>query len=195
MLFYPVIIERTKDWIDYLSAFGPVIAAFIAIGIAVWQGKIQNRQHNLALFEKRWAFGEETKKLGYKAQMFKHTPVSEMGDGSDPEKNFWAVSQEIKSLSKKSGVLFGKTFETEINEIAITFEEMHKHEEKILQKKEDRDEKEKRVTWNSEPLDLRKENQDIGNEMLEHMEFLALHTQKWDDLAQHIFDKIRELEV
>lgn len=134
MLFYPVIIEQTKDWVDYLSAFGPVIAAFIAIGIAVWQGKIQNRQHNLALFEKRWAFWEETKKLGYKAQTFKHTPVSEMGDGSDPEKNFWAVSQEIQSLAKKSGVLFGKTFEMEINEIAKLFEQYHILLEKILEK-------------------------------------------------------------
>lgn len=94
MFCYPVIIEQTKDWVDYLSAFGPVLAAFIAIGIAVWQGNIQNHEHNLALFEKRWTFWEETKTLGYKAQTFKHTPISEMGD--DPEKNFWNVSQEIK---------------------------------------------------------------------------------------------------
>lgn len=101
----------------------------------------------------------------------------------------------IKSLAKKSGVLFGKTFETEINEIAETFEKMHLHEEEILRKKEERDEKEKRAVLNLETLDLKKENQDIGNEMLEHMKFLALYTQKWDDLAQHIFDKIRGLEV
>lgn len=179
------------------SSFLTAIATCGLVWVSIQQIKIQRSQNNLALFEKRWSFWEETKRLGNKAQTFKHIPVSEMGDNTDPEKNFWIVGQEIRSLAKKSGVLFGKAFETEINEIAITFEEMHMHEEKILWKKAERDEKEKQkqVTWNSEPLDLRKENQDIGNMMLERMKLFTSHTKKWDNLAQHIFNKIRELEV
>lgn len=186
MFSYPIIIEQPKDWIDYLSAFGPMIAAFIAIGIAVWQGIIQNRQHNLALFEKRWAFWEETKKLGYKTQTFKHTPADEMGDGSDPEKNFWIVGQEIQNLAKKGCVLFGKKIETEINEIAETFKKNHLLQERILEKLKYKDDYERAGKSIREELSM-----DFDNKMKLDLQ----HSQKWNELAQHIFDKIRELEV
>lgn len=43
-----------KNIIDYIADLGPVIAAFIACGLAWWQGKIQKKQHNLNLFKERW---------------------------------------------------------------------------------------------------------------------------------------------
>lgn len=33
-----------KDWFDYATAFGPIVAALIACGLAWWQGKIQEKQ-------------------------------------------------------------------------------------------------------------------------------------------------------
>lgn len=44
--------ESCEALIDYVSALGPAIAAFIAVGVAFWQGTLQKRQHNLSLLEK-----------------------------------------------------------------------------------------------------------------------------------------------
>lgn len=42
-----------KDWFDYATAFGPIIAALIACGLAWWQGKIQEKQKNISLLNNR----------------------------------------------------------------------------------------------------------------------------------------------
>lgn len=42
-----------KDIIDYIAYLGPVIAAFIACGLAWWQGDIQARQKNISLLDNR----------------------------------------------------------------------------------------------------------------------------------------------
>lgn len=42
-----------KDWFDYVTAISPIIAAFIACGLAWWQGKIQERQKNVSLLDNR----------------------------------------------------------------------------------------------------------------------------------------------
>lgn len=51
-----------KDLFDYATAFGPIIAALIACGLAWWQGKIQEKQHNLALFKERWSVKKQLEK-------------------------------------------------------------------------------------------------------------------------------------
>ena len=43
-----------RDWLDYLEAIGPLIAALIACGLAWWQGWIQSKQKEISLYEKRY---------------------------------------------------------------------------------------------------------------------------------------------
>lgn len=44
----------TKNIIDYIADLGPVIAAFIACGLAWWQGKIQKKQKDISLYNQRY---------------------------------------------------------------------------------------------------------------------------------------------
>lgn len=48
-----------KNIIDYIADLGPVIAAFIACGLAWWQGNIQERQKNISLLDNRLKLMEE----------------------------------------------------------------------------------------------------------------------------------------
>lgn len=76
--------ESCETLIDYVSALGPAIAAFIAVGVAFWQGTLQKRQHNLALLEKRLEFWSEVKQTGAIAQSLNHADANKIK--TDPEK-------------------------------------------------------------------------------------------------------------
>jgi len=43
-----------RDWIDLLEAFGPLIAAFVAVGVGLMQRHLQKQQLKQDLFEKRY---------------------------------------------------------------------------------------------------------------------------------------------
>ena len=44
MIFIETNCNINDDWFDYIVGIGPIIAALIAVGIALWQGKIQEKQ-------------------------------------------------------------------------------------------------------------------------------------------------------
>lgn len=115
MMFYPVIIENTKDWVDYMSALGPTIAAFIAVGVAFWQGKIQSGQHNLALFENRWIFWQKIKDVRKSVLNCSHSSLDEAGP----------VFHQIKEMERESLVLFGKEISNEFRKISDKFHHLN----------------------------------------------------------------------
>ena len=79
-----------------------------------------------------------------------------------------------------------KKIETEINEIAETFKKNHLLQERILEKLKYKDDYERAGKSIREELSM-----DFDNKRKLDLQ----HSQKWNELAQHIFDKIRELEV
>ena len=165
----------STTWIDYLSAFGPVVAAFIAIGVAIWQGELQKRQHNLSLLEKRWDFWKSIQTLGQNAMSFPQ----------DSEKGvFWSVYNEIKEQALTGAVLFGDDFNKEISNIAEFFKEYQllldelKDFDKFSEECLERYTKEKRVVL----IDKK-------------TKYPIRESELWSNLASHIFEKIRELKV
>lgn len=52
-IFIPDSWNNGRDFIDYLSAFGPTVAAFVAAGVAVWQLCISAQQKNISIQQKR----------------------------------------------------------------------------------------------------------------------------------------------
>lgn len=165
----------STTWIDYLSALGPVVTAFIAIGVAFWQGILQKWQHNLLLLERRFDFWKSIQTLGQKAMSFPQ----------DSEKGaFWNIYNEIKEQALTGGVLFGDDCCKEIKNIAEFFKEHQlltdelKDFDKFSEECPDIYPKEKKATL-------------IGKKLRCFNEESTL----WSNLASHIFDKIRELKV
>lgn len=120
----------SKDWIDIIGIFGPTIAAFAAVYIAKAQWKIQKKQHNLALFEKRWKMLENLKQLGKKASDFKHIYYQDIKN--DSEENFWNVKNEIDFFATKCSILFTPQIEDEIKNISQIFVDYHNTQDKLL---------------------------------------------------------------
>lgn len=96
------------------SSFLTAIATCGLVWVSIQQIKIQRSQNNLALFEKRWAFWEETKRL--RSDVIKC-------DRSDIEK-YGPVFNHIKELERKSLVLFGEDIRKEFEKISKTFEDL-----------------------------------------------------------------------
>lgn len=113
-MFYPVIIENTKDWVDYMSALGSTIAA-IALCVTIWQGKIQSGQYKLALFENRWIFWQKTKDVRKSVLNCSHSSLDEAGP----------VFHQIKEMERESLVLFGKEISDEFRKISDKFHHLN----------------------------------------------------------------------
>ena len=180
MMFYPVIIENTKDWVDYMSALGPTIAAFIAVGVAFWQGKIQKKQHNLTMLEKRLDFWKDVKSLGN--NVFRYQNISFNNIINDPEKR--SILPEIQQLENKGKVLFGESVERKLIQLEGLFISLRKEIDDLEDIKgcmENISTEEFKDEYSSKEkcINEKKEDEEKG----------------WIDLAVLIFEKIRELKV
>lgn len=54
MMFYPVIIENTKDWVDYMSALLTPVIAIFGCFIAYRQWRTSEKERKQYLFDKRY---------------------------------------------------------------------------------------------------------------------------------------------
>lgn len=54
MIFYPVIIENTKDWVDYMSALLTPVIAILGCFIAYRQWRTSEKERKQYLFDKRY---------------------------------------------------------------------------------------------------------------------------------------------
>ena len=106
-----------RDWLDYLEAIGPLIAALIACGLAWWQGRIQSKQHNLALLDKR---------LDLKAKFEDYTK-NKLERCLSPKPNENELSETYDELTNIAGdayLLYGKDISEKIMELAQLFEDL-----------------------------------------------------------------------
>ncbi len=174
--------ESCEALIDYVSALGPAIAAFIAVGVAFWQGTLQKRQHNLALLEKRLEFWSEVKQTGAIAQSLNHADANKIK--TDPEKNHWLLLPKIHELQNKGKVLLDKKVELKLLELERIYTDLHKKTDAMLQVRE----------YAEELLDDNYIHE--SNELLMEIQKLRRQNEdEWINLAILIFNKIRELKV
>lgn len=172
----------STTWIDYLSALGPVVAAFIAIGVAIWQGILQKRQHNLSLLEKRLDFWAEVKKIGSIAQSPNHATMNEIAE--DPQKNHWLLLPKIHELQSKAKVLLDENVERKLVKLESIYKNLHEKTDEMFQARK----------YARELMEdkYKKEYSDLLKEVLE---LRQQNEEEWVNLAILIFKKIRELKV
>lgn len=117
MIFIETNCNINDDWFDYIVGIGPIIAALIAVGIALWQGKIQEKQKNLALLEKRL-------NLYYKFQKYVEDKLKNC---LEPQLNVSVLKESYENLTNFSGeafLLFNKDISDKIMDLAKVFEEL-----------------------------------------------------------------------
>lgn len=103
-----LIIDITpRDWFDYATALGPIIAAVIACGLALWQGMIQKRQHNFDLFKERWKL---------KKQLEEYIP--ELTNVSGENGNYGVIYHEISKIIDTCSYLFNEEIAQKAKTIA-----------------------------------------------------------------------------
>lgn len=96
-----------KDWFDYVTAVSPIIAAFIACGLAWWQGKIQKKQHNLNLFKERWEIKNQLEAC-----------ISEVLNISGENNTYMMVYQKLSEIIDICSYLFNEEIALKTKKIA-----------------------------------------------------------------------------
>ena len=122
--------EDIERLLKCFSAFGPLVVGFATVIFASKQRDIQeeqkiieSKQHNLELFNKRWALLEELKILGAQAESIKHNKET----NSDTENNrHWSlIKNELDTFSTKCSILFDSEMEEACKEISEKFTNLH----------------------------------------------------------------------
>ncbi len=106
-----LIIDITpKDWFDYATALGPIIAALIACGLAWWQGMIQKKQHNFDLFKERWKL---------KKQLEEYIP--ELTNISGENSNYGIIYHKLSKITDTCSYLFDEEIAQKAKTIAVLY--------------------------------------------------------------------------
>ena len=100
--------EKILTWYNYTKDLGPVIAAFTAFAVALWQAVIQNKQRNLSLLEHRYNVYTHFKKLV--KNFLDDCTSSEMTNYSQFYKDFDELVYQIE-------ILFDKKTKTKITSV------------------------------------------------------------------------------
>ena len=108
------------------SFWATIVLGIITLGITVYFGvqqyKISKKQHNLELFNKRWAMLEELRILGNEYFDFPHSTTSE-DTTKDPNKNYYLFDNKLTLFNDKSFAIMGKK----------TYEELEKLRQKCME--------------------------------------------------------------
>ena len=100
-----------------IKDLGPVIAAFIAIGIAIWQSRLQNKQRNLSLLERRFNLYDSFKSL-----------VNEFIDDYEHNElvNFNQIHSNFNKLIYQAEILFNEKIKMTLLDVAQEIRELDK---------------------------------------------------------------------
>lgn len=110
---YPA--ESIKHLLDCLAALGPLIVGFATVFVACMQWNITNKQHNLALLEKRLALKNK----------FENYVDDKLRNCVTPALNFEILYETYDNLTNISGdayLLFSQSISDKIMNIAKDFE-------------------------------------------------------------------------
>ena len=113
-------------------------SSLIIGGVALWtafqQNKILKKQHNLELFDKRWALLEELRILGNEYFDFPHSATPEDAI-NDPDKNYHLFDNKLILFNNKSFVIMGKKTYDELEKLRQKCMEYHQMQMKYWQVK------------------------------------------------------------
>lgn len=106
------------------SFWSSLIIGLVALWTAFQQNKISKKQHNLELFDKRWAMLEELRILGNEYFDFPHSATSEDAI-NDPNKNYYLFDNKLTLFNNKSFVIMGKKTYDELEKLRQKCMEYH----------------------------------------------------------------------
>lgn len=126
--------SMANDHSGLWSFWASVIIGLIALWTAFRQNEISKKQHNLELFDKRWALLEELRILGNEYFDFPHSATPEEGM-NDPDKNYCLLDNKLKLFNNKSFVIMGKKTYDELENLRQKCMEYHQLQMKYWQVK------------------------------------------------------------
>lgn len=107
-----------RDLFDYIVGIGPLIAALIAVGIAWWQGRIQNDQRKLMLSEKKL-------NIKYKFENYVNKLIYDCSKKTLNTKPLENSYNELMCIAEDAFLLFDEKIYNAIMELAKIFQELH----------------------------------------------------------------------
>lgn len=132
------------DWLEFMSSYllkvaeygSPVALVFFAFmqykviseqkNIQSRQEDVQQKQHNLDLFNKRWAMLEELTSLGAEAMTFKHIYHEDLKKDDSSEKNYYTIANKLNVFAEKCVILFNIDMSQQFKKIHDDFIEYHR---------------------------------------------------------------------
>ncbi len=104
--------------LNTFTAFGPLVIGFATVLFACKQSETQNKQHSLALFEKRWDF---IKKFEEYAKN-----MDDCIDTENQEKEVvFNIAEDFLAFSKQSDILFNKSIADDLRKLSDSAKERY----------------------------------------------------------------------
>lgn len=122
--------DHSGEW----SFWSSLIIGLVAVWTAFQQSKISKRQHNLELFDKRWALLEELRILGNEYFDFPHSAAPEE-TVNNPKKNYCLFDNKMLLFNNKAFVIMGKETYEELEKLRKKCMEYHQIQEEYWQVK------------------------------------------------------------
>jgi hypothetical protein len=100
-----------RDWIDYLVAFAPLIAIFVAIGVALMQAYLQRQQLKQNLYDRRFNVRQGVLDLYY------HNVSAELSNDPQFSLTFYTTFQHALNLFGSDVIDYIKSFGAQLREL------------------------------------------------------------------------------
>ncbi len=164
--------------LDYCELIATVILGLITLWIAKQQTTIMKKQHNLDLFNKRWALYEELKVLAKQSYTQKQDFLA------DGIKNYNTFYSQLKTLSQQLSIIFDPEISDKCDKLANNYQEMYQ-----LQKE---------LKTNDSRLTIcnNKSNQEKEVEIITNMGSLSAKIlTTWEDIQRSMLANIKKSDI
>lgn len=172
------IADNISPSLDYCELIATVILGLITLWIAKQQTTIMKKQHNLDLFNKRWALYEELKVLA------KQSYTQKQDFSADGIKNYNAFYSQLKTLSQQLSIIFDPEISNKCDKLANNYQEMYQ-----LQKE---------LKTNDSRLTIcnNKSNQEKEVEIITNMGSLSAKIlTTWEDIQRSMLANIKKSDI
>ena len=123
-----------NDHSGFWSFWSSLTIGLVALWTAFRQNEISKKQHNLELFNKRWAMLEELRILENEYFDFPHSTTPE-DVTKDPNKNYYLFDNKLTLFNDKSFAIMGKKTYEELEKLRQKCMEYHQIQMKYWQVK------------------------------------------------------------
>lgn len=184
--------SMVNDHSGLWSFWASVIIGLIALWTAFQQNEISKKQHNLELFDKRWALLEELRILGNEYFYFPHSATPKEGM-NDPDKNYYLLDNKLKLFNNKSFVIMGKKTYDELENLRQKCMEYHQLQMEYWQVKSKLEMWDAIYTGGTESKeDIQQQKTNLAHKISETQ---IITYSLWDDIHKTFLQQIQDKKI